>query len=720
MLRQKLPRKIHPFVCHGTELRDTSGDEYHGDCAICRESSHFYVNGSTGQFSCKKCGAHGNAVSFLEQYWRSRLNETTRRDYQQLEQDRDIPWKAFKRHRLAWTSTDWILPCWTERQTVQDLRRWKPGTNKVLSTTGCHVMLFGLDKLMQHKGRPARIWLCEGEWDTIALSWALYCAGRSDQNVAIGVPGADVFKENWLTYFSGHKVRVCYDNDEAGDRGSARAGDMLSGCASHVEYLCWPDSRPKGWDLRDWFLDCRKNQIPENKALSRLARLVKPKHRRGGMESVAVVESSLVQERPTYLELPSSERPNFNELVTVYSRWLSMDVEMVNGLKIALAVILSEQLAKDPLWMYLVGPPASGKSTILLSTRSSDRVTFRSSLHPQMLVSGHPGTGKTDPSLLAIIAGKVLCIQDATALLRGNPAVRDEVYAMLRDAYDGEICRSYGHGLVREYSKLHFTVLIGVTHVINSFRGASLGDRFLKYVFRLSEEDLEARMWAAATATLSESNMETEITDAATRFLAQPLPTKLPFVPSKMIRRVLPLAKLIGWLRANVDYVGFGEATELAGPTEPEQGTRIVKQLKKLAVSLAIVEGKDTVDEDIWKLVERVAFDTAIQFHVDVIGAIASLDGKATVTAIQKSTGIPMQTLRRRLMDLEALDAIIRRKVEEVARGVGQPPLVFELAARMKGIMDRMLSDPIEAFRGTKFAPRRPATARVRRTKNEK
>ena len=78
------PAALRPFECHGVEFTATSGDnECVGICPFCLDEGHFYANGATGLWDCKKCGEEGNVVTFLEKIVETRLEDTTPLDPEQ-------------------------------------------------------------------------------------------------------------------------------------------------------------------------------------------------------------------------------------------------------------------------------------------------------------------------------------------------------------------------------------------------------------------------------------------------------------------------------------------------------------------------------------------------------------------------------------------------------------------------------------------------------------
>src|SRR3990167_9187290 len=87
-------------------------------------------------------------------------------------------------------------------------------------------------------------------------------------------------------------------------------------------------------------------------------------------------------------------------------------------LKLVLAVIISARIPTTPAWMFIVGPPGSGKTEFLNTIKDCIGVTSISSMTSSTLVSGFTTKGK-DASLLMNIpaTGGVLLFKDFTSIL---------------------------------------------------------------------------------------------------------------------------------------------------------------------------------------------------------------------------------------------------------------------------------------------------------------
>lgn len=675
-----LPRMIQSFVCHGFEPRGISGDQHYGSCPFCLDNRHFYINHNTGQYQCKVCGKEGNLTTFLTTIAKLRYKETSQANFHKLSKVRELPVKALRRFKLGCDGVQWLLPCFNAKGSVLDIRRWRPSTKRVMSTTGCKSQMFGLHYLAKYK--PAAggwVWICEGEWDVMALAELLSQVGRKDDCV-VGVPGANTFKSQWIDHFSRHKVRVCYDNDDAGDKGSKKAGGLLANVTAKVEYLCWPESRPPGWDVRDHIVNGWDRNRGSQVVYRQLRKLFQSEHRRP--EPSAVRTEGTSSDKPEFLVLPKKERPTFQEVVDVFARWVKMDSEMVACLRYTLAVCLSQQLPGDPLWTYLVGASGAGKTLTLMSLVDSDRTIYRSTVGPHSLVSGFRSAA--DPSLLAQAAGMILCFKDATEVFAGRSWDLQEMLGTLRGAYDGHLTKTYGNGVIREYNKLHFTVLMGITDIVHAFPDATLGERFLKFIFKSQrQKDRDERLRAAMRQVTHEQDMETTQRDVVSRFLARTVATNdVLEIPLWLENRLVPLVTLISALRTQVTRNMQGEV--LFRPTR-EYGTRLIKQLAKLAVSLAMVESRKKVTPTDYTMVERIALDTAMGLHADVMLAVQRLTidkGYATPPEIRQRVNMPNTTVGRHLQNLCVLEILKNRKLTGSERdsyvlkrgGAGAPP----------------------------------------------
>jgi hypothetical protein len=657
----KVPKTLLTLEALGVDFNGQSGDQLWGDCPFCDSERHLYASGLTGQWDCKKCGRRGNIPTFLTQYADLIAEQTTSEDYKKLGKQRGISVRSLRRSGLGWDGEHWLIPCHAASGVVGDIRKWKPGTRSIASTKGCTTQLFNAHRI-RRCGVNDPIYICEGEWDTLAMYDLLRAAGA--KGCTVGVPGANTFKKQWIELFAGRRVRLCYDNDEAGDKGSQNAAALLQGTAREVKFLCWSETLPSGWDVRDYAKEALKGELGPRRTLNRLLKRIKPRHRRHKLEAPMIVTGLAARKemppKPEFEVLPARQRPSLAQVERTFAKWLDMDSEMRACLRIVLATIISEQLVGSPLWFYIVGASSVGKTLLLGATQDSDQVIYRSSIDAKGLISGWKQG--PDPSFLPKCHGRTTVWKDGTELLSQAKPIREETFSVFRGAYDGYVCRSYGNDVTREYW-LHFSMLMGVTNAIHAFPQSTLGERFLKFQFRGAVDmDIEKRIRAAMEGSRDEDRMDAELRDIVRRFLAFRVPKELPTVTQRLKDRLIPLCQLVAVLRGTVDRDRFTRA--LAYRPQEEHGTRLAKQMIKLATTLAILDGADRTNDEHGRLLERVALDTAIGYHLDMVLALHCEGGVASIGRIRRLADIPRETARRTIWDLRDMGILKQEPID--------------------------------------------------------
>lgn len=666
MSKDKSQNHLRPFEFHGLDLVPSSGDEYVSDCLFCDKESHLFVNSNTGQWGCKKCGKSGNVYTFLEAVVDKYRDSTTDKDYNALSVMRDgLPVAAIRAAGMVKDDQGrWLLPVRNAKGTVTDIRWTLPreytrkGSDRVRydcsfkSTPEMHLTLWGMEVLAQPARSSEPVFTCEGEWDGIIFMWLLRLLKR--EGVVVAVPGASSFKDKWVELFQGRRVFLLYDNDRAGDDGSMKVGRLLNGVVRTLYYIHWPDHRPEGYDIRDLVtFQAVKKKRPKS-TIKAILDLCRTHHRR---------EEAVAGEANVEGGKPKGPPPTFPTLLKSFRKHIKMTPDMVDGLKVSLAVACSNFLSGDPVWLFLVGPPGCGKTLILTSLADSINAVYVSTLSAHTLISGFQGA--EDPSLIPKLNGKVFIFKDYTEILSKPSVEMDEIFSTLRGAFDGEASRPFGNGVTRKY-KCHFSMLAGVTSAIHGNSKATLGERFLKFhIFKGVDLDVDDQIRSAVSSINKEARIEQAIKPIVSAFLDlrdyKRLSTKVEGMMTPWaVERIVALAQIIAMLRAEVERNKWSD--EIMYRPQYEVGTRLAKQLVKLALGLAIVDGKKKIDEDVYRLVERVAFDTAIGFHLDIIQALMSKGGSGDRESVAEVSGVPMSTLSRIMDDLCML-RVLRKEV---------------------------------------------------------
>jgi hypothetical protein len=239
---------LHEARRLGLEVHARNGDEAVARCPICGKERHLYFNISKQVFECKRCGAAGTYLQLCGALCVQAKEDFTPDEKERLAQDRALPVAAFEDYEIGVCGAGFLLPVRDADGGLRDVRQYTP-RQKTRSTAGLTVGLFGAPRLAVTDRRHEPVYVCEGEWDAIAMEWLRKAAGKP--GIVVGVPGANTFKDQWRGWFQGREVFLCYDNDDPGRLGSARAAQKLIGVASEVHVLTWPPDAPEKMDIRD-------------------------------------------------------------------------------------------------------------------------------------------------------------------------------------------------------------------------------------------------------------------------------------------------------------------------------------------------------------------------------------------------------------------------------------------------------------------------------------
>jgi len=371
-----------------------------------------------------------------------------------------------------------------------------------------------------------------------------------------------------------------------------------------------------------------------------------PRRTRGGPQ-VAVAEL----EPAIHSGQPDVRRP---EVLEVVGRWLRIgDVE---ALDVIMATASAIYLPGDPLWLQVVAPPGGTKSELLRALQGP-RVVSISTLTPQTLISGLKGKNE-DIDLLPHLDGKLLIIKDFTSILSKKTEDSTAIFADLREAYDGYLEKSFGSGVGIKGYRATFGVIAGVTPALDMYRTvhALLGERFLR-VNVVGDED--GAIMRASQLEGQEKQMREEMGRTIGGYLTRAGEWTSPdiLVEQRFLEQLRALARITAALRSAVArdrrrYVLYKPQREI--------GTRLVKQLQKLARALANWRERVLVTAEDYATVRRVALDGVPGGRLAVLSALLTEDGWLTTKQAGQAANLPTETAGEHLEDLWMLDVVLR------------------------------------------------------------
>ncbi|MEK6832949.1 MAG: hypothetical protein AABY32_02785 [Nanoarchaeota archaeon] len=378
------------------------------------------------------------------------------------------------------------------------------------------------------------------------------------------------------------------------------------------------------------------------------------------------------------------EESELQKLKEKFKEWLYLEDDIF--IDVELAVAISEGVGGDPLWIFIVAPPGSAKSETLRCFSDPNYFYQLSDLTSNSFISGYKykikfkegerGITETkSKDLLPQLNKKILIVKDFTVILDKNDNERREILAQLREIYDGKYARFVGTENRKIEYESRFGLLAGVTPIIDKQWKPmqQLGERFLK--IRLNQ-DIEKATERAYRNEGNEEKMREELNNAVNEFIESIEIVDI-IIPERYEVKFENLAKFVAYARTPVMIKTHPNDSEFYFDyvPMPEIPTRLVKQLKKLGICLALIHNKDEIDDEIIDIVKRVAFDTIPLDRLEVLKAIGN---GVFINEITKNVRLPEASIRKLLSILELLDLI--REETHGEDSVGRPLIMYKKA----------------------------------------
>ena len=389
----------------------------------------------------------------------------------------------------------------------------------------------------------------------------------------------------------------------------------------------------------------------------------------------------------TIKPLPCS---SWGELVGAWKRATHWTKGLQKGLACVLATATSTDLIGGAqLWVRLLGPPSSGKTTLIEAASVSKHFVAKSTLRGlhsgwrDKEEEGGAKKPKKDPSLIAKCRGKTLAIKDADTVRSSEH--RGRILAEFRDAYDRVARTDYRNGVANDYLSHDMTVIFCGTASMREMDAAELGVRFIDCVVmdRIDEDTEDAitemamlrelKSMSHKTNGKAENNEDTDLmrakrmTGGYVDYLRENVVRLMRVVqnncPIETVRRLKRMARFVACMRARPPK-GQREVAER------ELSTRLGIQFIRLATCLAVVLGKESVDGEVVEMVRGVAVDTAKGTVLNLAGRLyGNPVGECGETICGDVFEDDKREAQRFVSFLKKIDVLDRIDGTEVGRG---------------------------------------------------
>jgi hypothetical protein len=699
---EDLPEKIKPFVFHGMIVAHGK-KESKSDCPICGREDHFFIKTATGQYDCKRCGSKGNIAVFLATLWELSYEKTTTKDYAPLAKERGIPASELREWGVAKSiiGDDWLIPAYNtdgKLANVYKVVKDHEGKWRALGTPGCKAHPFGTALLNKNQ---TFVYVTEGPWDGMAWRDALkqtrlkkdggFVKTQDESRAMIqthGVmssPGAGTFNEDWFDHLQDLDAAfLCYDNDhpkktpagniiKPGWDGMKRVVKLCSESAKQpreLYRLTWgpkgyDTELPSGYDLRD----LKKDHGPVEAIAEAMSRMKKAK-------LTTVTEVSEDEKIELVEPIP---RKSFAALCKDFESVLYFHPNMRDSLMFMFAISISTPLDGDQIFGRVLGPPGSGKTTLAECFAVAREYVYPKSTFTGVH-SGFIGSGKNkkkDAGLIPLIQGKMWLVKDGDTLI--NAPNRAKTLSDVRDIWDGASRSHYRNHRGKDYEGIKTTMCVCGTDTLRELNHASAGDRFLDCEILGKGQSAKpftqkaiANTYSKFAASLKRQGQETDESEVKDKdkstylkqctygflkYLHENLGTfPVPEFPESVGLRIEALGEFLSYMRAKPKRDG----ENLMYRPRIELATRLCSQMTKLAGCLAIVLGKKKIDDEVYRVVRKIALDTAEGFQHDITQALASRPDGMSYVQIANAIKLGESTVKRAMQDMADLGIVVK------------------------------------------------------------
>lgn len=354
---------------------------------------------------------------------------------------------------------------------------------------------------------------------------------------------------------------------------------------------------------------------------------------------------------------------NLKEVLDVFKKWLYVDD--TGFIEATLAVSITRLTEGTKLWLILVGPSGDGKTELLTTFDDDGKNTkIMRKITQNTLVHGiNPLTGgkKTPPplDLAPQLKNKIIIIPDMAQILKLDPKEKAQVWAQLRDLYDGCAGRQAGTGKNVDYKNLNITLIAASTPAIDSqiLVHQDLGTREL--IYRTGQNtDIKKIQQKAWDNEEKEKQMREELKTAVQIFLAK-TEYKSINISKEIQEKIETISNFIRYMRASAEIDSF--TGDLLNDVIPEQPTRIQKQLKRFYLALKSLDD-DYGDDRALAVLWHIANSSANQNRIKVFDNLIE-NTEMTTKQLSKSMKIGWKTVKRELNVLWSLNIVERMEV---------------------------------------------------------
>lgn len=352
--------------------------------------------------------------------------------------------------------------------------------------------------------------------------------------------------------------------------------------------------------------------------------------------------------------------------------------------KLTLASVLGNMLPhRKPIWMMLVAPPSSGKTTTLNALlglkvpgpkgQMKEPLVNISDLTTNSFASGMERSNKETSLLKRMEFGFVMVFKDFTSILSKNKDEKRIVMGQLREIYDGAYTKRTGNGNDVQWTG-KVGAIAGVTESIYMHLESLsvMGDRFMLYQIDQPDrrEMLKFKLRQESRGITEETQMPyaRDLTHRYMQNAYSNLSDTEFKLPESAENDIIDVADFCTMVRSGVitnDYDG-----SIIFVPQAEMPARMFEQMMALAETLSYMNKLDNPElkednvlaEEDYKILYKVAYDSIPVTRRIALMYLAMYDQGVETSALATKTNYPDRVVEGWLEQLNALGVVKRVK----------------------------------------------------------
>lgn len=379
-----------------------------------------------------------------------------------------------------------------------------------------------------------------------------------------------------------------------------------------------------------------------------------------------------------------NEIVTFKDIEKVFHKFLLLEDK--DFIRLTYAAVIGNQMPNQrPIWLMLVGPSSSGKTTALnafngiklKSPKTGEIIEPThniSDLTENSFASGMSRGDKQTSLLNKMPFGGVMVFKDFTSMISKNEQSRMTIMGQLREIYDGSYTKRTGNGEDVIWNG-KIGAIAGVTEAIFQHMESmsAMGDRFVLYQVkqpdRTAVTKFKVKQMMDGVTEFSELSKLKEMTEnyfqRAFNEMSLGKSKNIQF-NHEQINEIVSVADFCTMVRSGMIMDRYRNRIMFV-PT-PEMPMRMFEQMYAIATTFMFMrklddpECEDTITKEDFGVIYKIAFDSIPVVRRIALEYLTLYDGGVTTAALARKINYESEVVAGWLAQLNSLGIVKRLK----------------------------------------------------------